>query len=188
MEIDFAPLNLSNFPKHSDKLPNILWHAFKGDHDNVVHHVKWFMTLASKYGIKEEEDVYMRSFVLYLGGKALTWFVGLDKGTISSFAELVETFYNYWDPKQQNKWMPHVEHARNLFNNETQNENQVEEAIVQDLIDDISSIVSEDEVPHANKYDCDHTYEDQEVLVEEVEDQKEMMSYPCQHTTISCNI
>ena len=48
----------------------------------VTHHVEWVMTLASEYGIKEEEDVYMRSFVLHLGGKALAWFVGLDKGTI----------------------------------------------------------------------------------------------------------
>ena len=50
------------------------------------------MTMDSEYGIKEEEDVYMRSFVLHLGGKALAWFAGLDKGNISSFAELVEHF------------------------------------------------------------------------------------------------
>ena len=94
MEIGFAPLNLSNFPGHSNELPEIFWYAFNGDHDNVMHHVEWFMTLASKYRIKEE-DVYMRSFVLHLGEKALTWFVGLDKGTIPSFAELVETFCNH---------------------------------------------------------------------------------------------
>ena len=54
MEIGFAPLNLSNFPRHSDELPEIFWHAFKGDHDNAVHHVEWFMTSASNYGIKEK--------------------------------------------------------------------------------------------------------------------------------------
>ena len=37
------------------------------------------MTMALEYGIKEEEDAYMRSFVVHLGGKALAWFVGLDK-------------------------------------------------------------------------------------------------------------
>ena len=93
----------------------MFWHAFKGDHDNVMHHVEWFMTLAPKYGIKEEEDVYMRLFVLHMGGKVPSWFVCLDKGTISSFAELVETFCSYWDPKGRNKWMPHVQHAKNLF-------------------------------------------------------------------------
>ena len=64
--------------------------------------------------------------------------------------------------------MPHVEHARNLFSKEIHNENQVEEA------NDISSIV--DEVPHADKYDRGPTCEDQEVLVEEVEEQKERVS------------
>ena len=75
--------------------------------------------------------------------------------------------------------MPYVEHGRNLFRKEIQNENQVEEAIVQDLIDDISSIVSEDEVSHANKYDADHTYEGQEALIEE---QKERVNLFCQHS------
>ena len=84
--------------------------------------------------------------------------------------------------------MPHVEYAKNLFRKEIQNKNQVEEAIVQNLIGDVSSIVSKDEVPHADEYDCDPTYEDQEVLVEEVEEQKEMVSSPCQHTTISYDI
>ena len=69
--------------------------------------------------------------------------------------------------------MPNVEHARNLFHKEIQNENQVEQTIVQYLIVDISSIVSEDKVFHANEYDGDHTYEGQEALVEEVEEQKE---------------
>ena len=72
MEIGFAPLDLSNFQGHSDELLEILWHAFKGDHDNVTHHVEWFMTLASEYGIKEKEYVNMQSFFLHLGGKDLT--------------------------------------------------------------------------------------------------------------------
>ena len=57
--------------------------------------------------------------------------------------------------------MPHAEHAKKLFDKEIQNENQVEEAIVKYLTNDISSIVSENEFPHANEYDCDPTYEDQ---------------------------
>ena len=47
MKIGFAPLDLSNFLGYSDELPEIFWHAFKGDHDNVMHHVEWFMALAS---------------------------------------------------------------------------------------------------------------------------------------------
>ena len=97
MEIGFTPLDLSSFPRYSDELPEAFWNAFKDYHDNYTHHVEWFMTLASEYGIKGKEDVYMRSFVLHLGGKALAWFVGLDKGTISSFAEFVEMFCSYWD-------------------------------------------------------------------------------------------
>ena len=99
MEIGFTPFNLSNLLGHSSELLEILWHAFKGDYDNGIHYVEWFLTLTPKYGIKEEEDIYMRLFVLHLGGKAHAWFVGLDKGTISSFAELVETFCSYWDPE-----------------------------------------------------------------------------------------
>ena len=95
MEIGFAPLDLSDLQEYSNELPEVLWHAFKGDHDNVTHHVECFMTLASKYGIKEKEDVYMQSFVLHLGEKALSWFLCLDKGTISSFTELVETFCSH---------------------------------------------------------------------------------------------
>ena len=84
--------------------------------------------------------------------------------------------------------MPRVEHKKNLFSKEIQDKNQVGEAIIQNLIDDVSSIVSKDEVPHADEYDCDPTYEDQEILVEEVEEQKERVHSPCQHTAISSNI
>ena len=87
------------------------------------------MTLASEYGIKEK-DVYMRSFFLHLGGKALAWFMGLNKGKISSFAELVETFCSHWDSKQSDNWIPHVKHVRDLFSNETQNKDRVEATIV----------------------------------------------------------
>ena len=37
VEIGFAPLNLSNFPGHSNELLEIFWHAFKGDRDNAAH-------------------------------------------------------------------------------------------------------------------------------------------------------
>ena len=53
MEISFTPLYLSAFLGYSDELLEVFWHSFKGDHDNVVHHVEQFMTIASKYGIKE---------------------------------------------------------------------------------------------------------------------------------------
>ena len=59
MEFGFAPLDLSTFPSYSYELTEVFWHSFKGDHDNVVHHVEWFMNMASEYGIEEEEDVYM---------------------------------------------------------------------------------------------------------------------------------
>ena len=81
MEIGFAPLDLSSFPSYFDELPEAFWHTFKGDHDNATHHVEWFMSMDLEYGIKEEEYVYMRSFVLQMGGNTLAWFVGLDKGT-----------------------------------------------------------------------------------------------------------
>ena len=85
----------------------------------------------------------MRSFVLQLGGKAFAWFVSLDKGTISSFAELVETFCSHWDSEQRDKWIPHVKHARDLFSKEAQNKDQVEATIVQGLTDDISIMIKE---------------------------------------------
>ena len=52
MEIGFAPLDLSSFPGYSDELTKVFWHAFKGDHENFVHHVEWLMAMDSKYGIK----------------------------------------------------------------------------------------------------------------------------------------
>ena len=130
IEIGFDPLDLSDFPGYSDELPKVLWHAFKGDHDNATHNVEWFMSLASEYGIKEKEYVGMRSFVLHLGGNSLVWFVCLDKGTISSFGELVETFCSHWDSKRRDEWIPHVKHERDLFSKETQNKDQVKVDIV----------------------------------------------------------
>ena len=47
MEIGFAPLDISTFRGYSNELPEVFWHSFKGDHDNDVHHVEWFMTLGS---------------------------------------------------------------------------------------------------------------------------------------------
>ena len=52
MEIGFAPLDLSTLPSYLDELLEVFWHAFKGDHNNSVHHVEWFITMASRYGIK----------------------------------------------------------------------------------------------------------------------------------------
>ena len=52
MEIGFAPLDLSAFLGYSDELQKAFWHIFKGDHDSATHHVEWFMTMASEYGIK----------------------------------------------------------------------------------------------------------------------------------------
>ena len=43
MEIGFTPLDLSAFPGYLDELHEVSFHAFKGDHDNDVHHVEWFM-------------------------------------------------------------------------------------------------------------------------------------------------
>ena len=106
--------------------------------------------------------------------------MGTDKGTISSFAKLVETLCTQWDSKRRHKWIPHVKHARDLFSKEAKNKDQVEGTIVQGLTDDISSMI--DESPQASEYDDGPIYEDPEVLVEEVEEQKDRMSSPFQHT------
>ena len=55
MEIGFTPLDLSAFPGYSDELPKVFWHAFKGDHDNVLHNVEWFMTMHSEYVLKKKK-------------------------------------------------------------------------------------------------------------------------------------
>ena len=121
----------------------------------------------------------MRSFVLHLGEKALAWFVGLDKGMISSFTKLVETFCSHRDSERRDEWVPHVKHARDLFSKESQNKDQVKGAIVQGLTDDISSTI--DEAPQAGDYDDGPIYGDLEAQVEGVEDHKYRMSYPFQH-------
>ena len=59
IEFGFTLLNLSAFPRYSYELPEVFWNSFKDNHDNVAHHVEWFMTLASKYGIKEEEYLHV---------------------------------------------------------------------------------------------------------------------------------
>ena len=142
------------------------------------------MTMDSKYGIKEDEYVYMRSFVLHLGGKVLTWFVGLDIGTISSFVELVETFCNHWDSWHCDQWIPHVKHAKELFSKESQNKDQVEKTIVQGLTDDILSMI--DEASQADEYDDGPIYEYPKVL--EDEEKKDRVRSPSQHTTTSYDI
>ena len=121
----------------------------------------------------------MGSFFLHLGGKNLAWFVGLDKGTISSYGKLVEMFCNKWDSRRHNEWIPHVKHAKDLLNKEAQKKDQVEATIVQGLIDDILSTI--DEAPQAGEYDDGPIYEDPEVLVEGVEEQKDRMSSFFQH-------
>ena len=106
----------------------------------------------------------MRSFVLHLGGKALAWFVGLDKGTISSFAELVETLCNHWDSGSREEWIPHVKHVKDLFSKEAQGKYQVKASIVQGLTDDILSTI--DEAFQADEYDDGPIYDDPKVLIE----------------------
>ena len=88
------------------------------------------MTLASEYGIKKEEYVYMRSFIFHLGGKSLAWFVGLDKGTISSFVELVETFCSHWDSDRHDEWIPNINHVKEFFSKEAQSKDKVKSTIV----------------------------------------------------------
>ena len=76
-------------------------------------------------------------------------FVGLDKGTISSFAELVETFCNHWDSRHRDEWIPHVKHAKDFFSKEAQRKDQFEATIVQGLTDDILSTL--DEAPQVDE-------------------------------------
>ena len=151
-----------------------------------MHHVEWFMTMASEYGIKEEEDVYMRSFVLHLGGKDLAWFVGLDKGTISTFTKLVEMFCNHWDSGIHDEWIPHVKHAKELFSNEAQNKYQFEEGIVEGLTDDILRMM--DEAPQEYEYNDGLVYDDPKVLIEEAQEHEDRMRPPFQHTKNPCDI
>ena len=77
---------------------------------------------------------------------------------ISSFAELVETFCSHWDSKRRDEWIPHVKHARDLFNKEAQNKDQVEATIVQGLTNDILSTIDEASQPY--HYDYDPIYDD----------------------------
>ena len=128
----------------------------------------------------------MRSFVLHMGGKALTWFMGLDKGTISSFKELVETFYNHWDSGNREEWIPHVKHAKDLFSKESQNEDQFEEVVVQHLNNDILSTI--DEASQEDEYDDGPIYDDLEFLIEESEEQEDRTILPFQHTKTPCDV
>ena len=118
----------------------------------------------------------MQSFLLHLGGKALDWFVGLDKGMISSFAELVETFCNYQDSGRCVEWIPHSKHAKDLFSKESQIKDQVEADIVQGLTDDILSMI--EKYSQEDEYDDGPISDGSEVLIEEAEEHKDTMSPP----------
>ena len=72
----------------------------------------------------------------------------------------------------------HVKHARDLFNKESQNKDQVEATIVQGLTNGVSSMI--DEAPQAGEHHDIPIYKDPKVLVEGVE-QKYRMSSPFQH-------
>ena len=93
------------------------------------------------------EDIRIRLFLLSLhledNLSVRNRFVGLDKGTISSFAELVETLCSNWDSGKHDKWILHVKHARDLLCKESQNKDQVEAAIIQGLTDDVSRMIDE---------------------------------------------
>ena len=110
----------------------------------------------------------------------MAWFVDLDKGTLSSFAELVETFCNHWDSGHRDKWIPHVKRAKDLFSKEAQSKDQVKETIIQGLTNDILSMI--DKSSQANEYYDGPIYDDPEVLVEEAKEQKDRMIPPFQHT------
>ena len=46
------------------------------------------LLVVSQYVTINNKDVYIISFVLYLEGKANSWFEGLEKGKMSSLLEL----------------------------------------------------------------------------------------------------
>ena len=73
------------------------------DHDDdPLDHVKEFLEDALDFNIKDE-DACMMSFVLHLQEKALSFFKGLDKVTISYLVELIEVFCSYWFPIKHKK-------------------------------------------------------------------------------------
>ena len=77
--------------------------------------------------VELEEGVYMRLFSIHLKGKAHILFRIFLKDKVYSLPKLIELFCKCWCPGKQNRWMPHVEYARNLFSKEIHNDNQVEE-------------------------------------------------------------
>ena len=103
--------------------------------------------------------------------------MGLDKGTISSFVEFVETFCNHWDSGHHDEWIPHVKHAKDLFTKESQSKYYVKASIFQGLTNDILNMI--DESSQEDEYDDGPIYDDPEVLIEEAKDR---MSPPFQHT------
>ena len=161
MEVYITLIDQSKFPGYLDRLPHELWKYFSDQKEDYVEELvaKFLLLFAEK--VELEEDVYMLLFALHLEGKARVWFRGLLKAEISFVPELIELLCRHWCPGKQCRWIPPIEHARNLFNKEIQNEYQVEEA------NDISSTI--DEVPHIDEYDHGPICEYQEVLVEEVE-------------------
>ena len=115
-----------------------------------------------------------------MGGKALAQFMGLDKGTISSFAELVEFFCKNQDSGRRDEWISHVKNVKDRFSKESKNKYQSEATIFRSLTDDILSTI--DEASQADEYDDGPVYDDPQVLIEEAEEQKDRMSPPFQHT------
>ena len=93
--------------------------------------------------------------------------MGLDKGTISSFEEVVETFCNHWGSGSRDEWIPHFKHVKDLFSKESQRKYRVEATIVQGLTHDILSMI--DGASQAYEYDYDPIYDDPKVLIEEAE-------------------
>ena len=110
---------------------------------------------------------FLISLSIHPSNLLVTWFVGLDKGMISSFTELVETFCSHRYSEQRDKWTPHVKDAKDLSSKESQNKDQVKATISQGLTDDISSMM--DESPQVGEYDYCPIYEDLEFLVEDSE-------------------
>ena len=92
----------------------------------------------------------------------------LDKGMISSFAELVETLCNHWDSQCHDEWIPRVKHVKDLFSKQSQKKDQFEASIVPILTDDILSTI--EEALQAGEYDDIPIYDDPEVLFEGVEE------------------
>ena len=97
----YAPMNRFHIPSFPNLLPHIDWkydlpkfNDDKGD-DDSLHLVKFHMHIR-RLGVEFHEDCLMKMFMVFLAGKAISWYEKLASGIFQSPNDFHSVFFEQY--------------------------------------------------------------------------------------------